>query len=89
MKPHRCEATEKLSRVLHAHVIEVDPDGILTEPFTLNELRKVHEERGGVAWDKDSFRRRVLKLGVLEETGERKTEGGRPAMTYVKKSKGA
>ena len=69
-----------------------DPDGFLEEPFTLHQLRKVHEAVVGEQMHKDNFVRRmkpylepVIQRGeVMRSTATR----GRPAMLYRKTSVG-
>ena len=58
-----------------------DPDGLLSEPFTLAQLRHVHEAVLGERLQRDTFDRRMKEH--LVATGERSREAiGRPAMTY-------
>jgi ADP-ribose pyrophosphatase YjhB (NUDIX family) len=61
-----------------------DPEGLLREPFTLRELRHLHETVAGTRLGPDSFRRRMLPR--LEETG-RTAEGvvGRPAALFTRR----
>lgn len=55
----------------------------LQEPFTLYELRRVHELLIGKEIQRKSFVRRVENSEVLTETGMTKViEKGRPAMLY-------
>jgi len=42
----------------------------LPEKFTLTELQKLYERILGTVIDKRNFRKKVQKLGVLEETDE-------------------
>jgi ADP-ribose pyrophosphatase YjhB (NUDIX family) len=60
-----------------------DPERLLAEPFTLPQLRRVHEAVAGRALQPDSFRRRMTPH--LRDTGETQ-EGtvGRPAVLYVR-----
>jgi 8-oxo-dGTP diphosphatase len=62
-----------------------DPEGLLREPFTLRELRHLHEAGAGTRLGPDSFRRRMLPH--LEETG-RTAEGvvGRPAALFTRRA---
>ncbi len=51
--------------------------------FTLSHLQRVYETILGRALDKRNFRKRMLSLGIIEATGERRAEGaGRPAQLY-------
>lgn len=66
-----------------AHRERPDPEGLLSEPFTLRQLRKLHEAVLGERLVPDTFRRYVLPY--LRDTG-RTTEGtvGRPATLYAR-----
>ena len=68
--------------------IPPDPDGFLTEPFTLHQLRKVHEAVVGEDMHKDNFARRMKPhLSPVTRGGEvvRSAAGrGRPAVLYRK-----
>ncbi|HEY8430853.1 MAG TPA: NUDIX domain-containing protein [Sandaracinaceae bacterium] len=56
---------------------------LLPREFTLAELQEVYEVILGKPLDKRNFRRKVLGLGILEETGKERREGrGRPAALY-------
>lgn len=56
---------------------------LLPEAFTLLELRRVHESILGRPLNKDSFRRKVLDRGLVEDTGElARGLGHRPAALY-------
>jgi 8-oxo-dGTP diphosphatase len=56
---------------------------LLPEAFTLLELRRVHEAILGRPLNKDSFRRKVLDRGLVEDTGElARGLGHRPAALY-------
>ncbi|WP_425843695.1 NUDIX hydrolase [Agrococcus sp. TSP3-2-1] len=55
-----------------------DPADLLTEPFTIAELREVHEAVAGALLQPDTFRRRVLPQ--LLDTGDMQRGGvGKPA----------
>jgi 8-oxo-dGTP diphosphatase len=54
---------------------------LLSDTFTLSELRRVYEAGIGRAFEPNNFRRIALGWGVLAESGERPT-GGRPAALY-------
>jgi 8-oxo-dGTP diphosphatase len=56
---------------------------LLPERFTLSQLQRVYESILGHALDKRNFRKRMLSLGIIVATGERRAEGaGRPAQIY-------
>ncbi len=70
-------------RRLRARLDEsADAFGFRPETFTLEELRVVDEIVCNERLDPRSFRRRVLALGLVEETGETRTGTGRPARLY-------
>jgi 8-oxo-dGTP diphosphatase len=51
--------------------------------FTLSEVQSLYETVSGHARDKRNFRKWLLGLDLLEETGEKRAEGAhRPAMLY-------
>jgi len=54
--------------------------------FTLGELQKAHEIILGCSIEKKSFRRRIEKADVLEDTGEMSKAAGRPAKLFKVKS---
>jgi len=56
---------------------------LLADEFTLFELQRIHEAVLGRRLNKDSFRRKILASGLVEDTGQRR--GGasyRPASLY-------
>ncbi|MGE0201845.1 MAG: NUDIX domain-containing protein [Candidatus Melainabacteria bacterium] len=56
---------------------------LLPEKFTLTELQRVYELIISKQLDKRNFRKKMLSVGILEETGETKMEGyHRPAALY-------
>lgn len=56
---------------------------LMPKTFTLTELQHVYELVGREPIDKRNFRKRVLALGIIEETGDEKREGPhRPAKLY-------
>jgi len=56
---------------------------LLPERFALSQLQRVYESILGRPLDKRNFRKRMLSLGIIEETGETQAEGaGRPARLY-------
>jgi 8-oxo-dGTP diphosphatase len=67
--------------VRNQYAVAPDPDRLLAEPFTIFELRKLHEAVEGHALQRDTFRRRMEPQ--LAGTG-RTTSGtrGRPAELF-------
>ena len=62
---------------------------ILPEKFPLSELQKTYETILGKTFDKRNFRKKILSLGILRETGVTdKSASKRPAMLYEFVSKG-
>ena len=68
--------------------VHPDPDGFLPAPFTLHQLRKVHEAVLGEELHKDNFNRRMKPFlePVLRKGGPVLADGlrGRPAALYRK-----
>lgn len=61
---------------------------LLPTRFTIAELQKVYEAVLGRKLDKRNFRKKILKLGLVEESGVTAMRGAhRPAMLYRFKSK--
>lgn len=60
------------------------PASLLSEGFSLPRLREVYEIVSGSDIDMSSFRRKVLDLGFLEETGEKELLPGarKPSTLY-------
>lgn len=55
----------------------------MPETFTLSELQRVYETVQGETLDKRNFRKRILALGQIEETGRQRRSGKhRPAREY-------
>ncbi len=62
---------------------------LLPAEFTLSNLQTVYEIIKAETLDKRNFRKWVLALDVLQETGEKRVEGAhRPAMLYREKNPG-
>ena len=56
---------------------------LLPDRFTLTEMQRVYEAILGEEMDKRNFRRRVVGLGIVRETGATRKQGAhRPAMLY-------
>lgn len=56
---------------------------LLPKAFSLTQLQKVYEIILGRPLDKRNFRKKILSLGLLEETNERSGGAHRPATLYV------
>jgi 8-oxo-dGTP diphosphatase len=57
---------------------------LMPREFTLTELQKAYEAILGHELDKRNFRKKILALDILKETGNKKTEGlTRPASLYT------
>ncbi len=70
-------------RRLQARLDEsADAFGFLPKTFTLEELRKVNEIVVGARLDPRQFRRRVLALELIEDTGKIRTGTRRPERIY-------
>ncbi len=62
-----------------------DPYGLLAPPFTLTQLRQLHQAVEGRRWQKDVFRRRVE--GTVQEVGAHTVvTTGRPAALLEKRA---
>lgn len=56
---------------------------LLPDTFTLSELQQVYETVGGQTLDKRNFRKRILALGLVEQTDRLRRSGKhRPAREY-------
>lgn len=56
---------------------------LLPPRFTLTQMQRVYEAILGEPMDKRNFRRRVVSLGIVRETGQTSKHGAhRPAMLY-------
>jgi 8-oxo-dGTP diphosphatase len=56
---------------------------VMPKTFTLTELEEAYEGILGGTLDKRNFRRKILKLGILTATGEKRSDGAfRPAALY-------
>ena len=73
-------ALDRLRAKLHYSDIALR---LLPETFTLGELQRVCEVVLGESLDKRNFRKRVVALGMVEETGGKQRNGNhRPARLY-------
>ncbi|MCG2620862.1 NUDIX domain-containing protein [Arthrobacter sp. I2-34] len=63
-----------------------DPGLLLEEPFTLRDLRMLHDAVKGEARQRDTFRRLMVASGEIMETGEMTGGGrGRPSRLWVRR----
>jgi len=63
------------------------PTSFLGAEFTLTEMQKAYEITLGTRLNQSSFRRKVLDIGIIEDTGRTSQEGNaRPAKVYKLKS---
>ena len=69
-------------RLKQKALYSIVPAFALPKIFTLPELQKVHEVLIGKPLQKKSFRRRIEQARLLIDTGEKRSEGGRPASLY-------
>ncbi|MCP4970554.1 MAG: NUDIX hydrolase [Arcobacter sp.] len=71
------------SKVLYTSL----PVHLMPKEFTLKELQTVYEIILDQKLEHKSFRRRILAVNILEETGKMSHERGRPAALYCAKTK--
>ncbi|TAK63373.1 NUDIX domain-containing protein [Methylobacter sp.] len=77
-------------RMRQKALYSIVPAYALPETFTLPELQHLHEVLIGKPLQKKSFRRRIEQAELLINTGEKRSEGGRPATLYrMKQTSGA
>lgn len=69
-------------RLRQKALYSIVPAYALPAVFTLPELQALHEVVIGKRLQKKSFRRRIEQAGLLVDTGEKRSEGGRPAGLY-------
>lgn len=58
------------------------PIHLLAQDFTLAELQTAFELCTECRLERKAFRRRMLEAGILEDTGEQRSTGARPAAVY-------
>jgi len=58
------------------------PAYLLPDEFTISEMQKIYEIILGKTIDRKSFQRRMFNANILEETGDMKESGRRPAKLY-------
>lgn len=79
-------AHERLTAKLEYSTIGLQ---LMPDQFTLSDLQGVYEAIAGAALDKRNFRKRMLALGCLEETGKLTRVGRhRPAKLYRMRAPG-
>lgn len=72
-------------RLKQKALYSIVPVYALPEKFTLPELQHLHEVLIGKPLQKKSFRRRIEQADLLVDSGEKRTEKGRPATLYTVK----
>lgn len=73
-------------RLKQKALYSIVPAYALPEKFTLPELQQLHEVLIGKPLQKKSFRRRIEQTQLLADTGDKRSEGGRPAALYRMKA---
>ena len=85
---HGLIVTEAASAMRERYEHAPDPDGLLEHPFTMAELRGVHEAVIGERLLKDTFRRRMepqlRPMTASDGQPVLRSDGGRPAQVYVR-----
>ena len=85
---HDLIVTKAASAMRERYEHAPDPDGLLERPFTIAELRGVHEAVIGEQLLKDTFRRRMEPQlrALIDADGQPvlRSDGGRPAQMYVR-----
>jgi 8-oxo-dGTP diphosphatase len=79
---HRTILSSALNRLRAKLTYSTVAYGLLPDRFTLSELQEVYEAVLGRPLDKRNFRRKVLALNFLEDTGEQRRGSHRPAQLY-------
>jgi 8-oxo-dGTP diphosphatase len=83
---HRSLIDLARERLKQKALYSIVPAFALPETFTLPELQQLHEVLVGKKLQKKSFRRRIEQAELLIDTGEKRSEGGRPATLYRMKA---
>lgn len=76
-------------RLRQKALYSIVPAYALPKRFTFPELQHVHEVLIGKELQKKSFRRRIEQAELLIDTGEKRADGGRPAILYEMKEDSA
>lgn len=71
-----------LERLINKTRYTALPASLIPELFTLTELQTIYEIILGQTLEKKAFRRRMVEAGAVEETGQSKVVGKRPAQLY-------
>lgn len=78
-----------LARLRGKGVYSTLPVSLLADEFTLSEAQRAYEAVLGTGIDHSSFRRKVLELGIFEETGNsRQGANKRPAKLFRLRGRG-
>ncbi|HEX8511421.1 MAG TPA: hypothetical protein VF635_18220 [Propionibacteriaceae bacterium] len=87
---HEAIVSEAAAMVRESYERLPDPEGLLEHPFTLAQLRTVHQAVLGAQLRKDTFRRRMeanlRPLSGPDGAAVLRSDGGRPAQVYVRRS---
>ena len=67
-------ALERLKEQIHFHPVGFE---LLPEVFTLSQLQALYEAILGVRFDRRNFAAKMLKLGLLQPTGDRPADAAR------------
>ena len=85
---HNAIVSEAAAAIRERYEQLPDPDGLLEGPFTMAELKSVHEAVIGERLLKDTFRRRMEPSlqPLTEADGARllRSDGGRPAQVFTR-----
>lgn len=82
---HERIVEEATTRLRESYELQPDPQGLMAEPFTLADLRELHQAILGEPIKRDTFRRRMEpQLTAHKIKGEQstRTDGGRPARLW-------
>jgi len=79
---HRALISMARERLKQKALYSAVPAFALPEKFTLPEMQHIHEVLIGKSLQKKSFRRRIEQADLLIDTGEKRSERGRPAVLY-------
>ncbi|GAA2079946.1 NUDIX domain-containing protein [Aeromicrobium halocynthiae] len=83
---HTALVRDAVARTRARYELRPDPDGLMTQAFTLAELRQLHEAVLGASLQRDTFRRRMEPLlvpHVDDGVHTSRSSGGRPARLWT------